>query len=133
MTETKAAERAIPAPTPSPETKYFWDQASHGKFVLPRCDACGKTHWYPRKICPHCFGDCSTWTEASGTGTIYSYSVMRRAPEPYAIAYVTLAEGPTMLTNIVSCDFDALHVGQRVRLQFVPTEGGPPVPCFTPD
>ena len=27
-------------------------------------------------------------SEASGSGTIYTYSVMRRAPVPYAIAYV---------------------------------------------
>eukprot|EP01037_Dinobryon_pediforme_P012411 gene12411-12497_t len=53
---------------------------------------------------------------------------MRRAPEPYVIAYVTLAEGPTMLTNIVGCDFDALRVGQPVRLAWVETQGGPPVP-----
>jgi uncharacterized OB-fold protein len=132
MSQTAPAARAIPAPTPSPETQHFWDQASHGKFVLPSCDSCGKTHWYPRRVCPHCFGDCSNWTEASGIGTIYSYSVMRRAPEPYAIAYVTLAEGPTMLTNIVGCDFSALRIGLPVRLAWVQTQGGPPVPCFTP-
>ena len=40
---------------------------------------------------------------------------MRRAPEPYVIAYVTLAEGPTMLTSLVECDFDALAIGQAVR------------------
>ena len=34
---------------------------------------------------------------------------MRRAAEPYAIAYVTLAEGPTMMTNIVDCDLDAMR------------------------
>jgi hypothetical protein len=32
----------------------------------------------------------------------------------------------------VDCDFDTLKIGQRVKLRFVPTEGGPPVPCFTP-
>lgn len=132
MSDLKTNDRKIPAPTASPETKAFWDAASDGKFVLPRCSVCGKTHWYPRAICPHCFGDCTAWSEASGTGTIYSYSVMRRAPEPYAIAYVTLAEGPTMLTNLVGCDFDALRIGQAVRLQWVATDGGPPVPCFTP-
>ena len=58
---------------------------------------------------------------------------MRRAKEPYAIAYVTLAEGPTMLTNLVGCDVDALHVGQQVRVTFAETENGPPVPMFRPD
>jgi uncharacterized OB-fold protein len=56
---------------------------------------------------------------------------MRRAPEPYVVAYVTLAEGPTMLTNLIDCDFDALAIGQAVRLKFSPSEGGPPVPTFT--
>ncbi|MNC86563.1 hypothetical protein D3C83_22350 [compost metagenome] len=57
---------------------------------------------------------------------------MRRAPVPYAIGYVTLAEGPTIMTNIVDCDLDAIKVGQTVRLVFKPSEGGPPVPMFAP-
>jgi len=57
---------------------------------------------------------------------------MRRAPVPYAIAYVELAEGPRMMTNIVDCDLDKIAIGQPVRLVFKPSEGGPPVPMFTP-
>ncbi len=72
------------------------------------------------------------WKDASGQGTIYSFSVMKRAEVPYAIAYVTLAEGPTMMTNIVDCDLDTIRIGQKVTLRFVPTEGGPPMPMFTP-
>ena len=60
-------------------------------------------------------------------------SVTRRAgPIAFAIAYVTLDEGVSMLTNIVDCDLDALRIGQKVRVVFKPTEGGPPVPMFTP-
>ena len=70
--------------------------------------------------------------QASGNATIYTYSVMRRTPIPYAIAYVTLAEGPTMMTNIVDCDLDRIRIGQAVRLIFKPSDGGPPVPMFTP-
>jgi uncharacterized protein len=70
--------------------------------------------------------------DASGRGTIYTFSVMRRAKEPYAIAYVTLAEGPTMMTNIVDCDFDKLSIGQAVSVIFKDTESGPPVPMFRP-
>jgi uncharacterized OB-fold protein len=58
--------------------------------------------------------------------------VMRRAPVPYAIAYVTLDEGVTMMTNIVECDFDALRIGQPVTVVFQPSDGGPPVPMFKP-
>lgn len=119
-------------PAANAETAWFWQAAAERRFVLPRCAACGRTHWYPRAVCPHCFGDASERVEASGDGVIYSYSVMRRVPEPYAIAYVTLAEGPTMLTNIVACDFDALRIGQAVRLVWREAESGPPAPCFTP-
>ena len=58
---------------------------------------------------------------------------MRRAPVPYAIAYVTLEEGPAMLTNLVDCDFDRLAIGQKVKVVFKPSEGGgAPVPMFAP-
>ena len=125
-------QRKIPAPTQSPENGEFWKAAAEGKFILRRCTGCGKAHWYPRVICPFCMSDKTEWVAASGRGKIYTYSVMRRAPEPYAIGYVTLEEGPTMLTNIVDCDLDKLKVGQSVKLVFTPTEGGPPVPTFTP-
>jgi len=125
------APRAIPAPQPHPDTQAFWEGATAGKFLIRTCAACGKPHWYPRSICPFCFSADTRWVEASGKGTIYAYSVMRRADAPYAIAYVTLAEGPTMLTNLVGCDVDRLAIGRAVRLVFSPTDGGPPVPTFT--
>ena len=126
-----AQDRKIPAPEPNPETQPFWDAAARGQLLLKRCTACGELHYYPRAICPFCFSDKTEWQPASGKGRIYSFSVMRRTPEPYTIAYVTLEEGTTMLTNIVDCDFDALKVGQNVKLVFKPSEGGPPVPMFT--
>jgi len=126
------AERKITAPQPNVETQAFWDAAAGGRLLIKKCAGCGEAHYYPRAICPFCFSDRTDWVEASGRGTIYTYSVMRRAPVPYAIAYVTLAEGPTMMTNIVDCDLDRIAIGQAVRLVFKPSEGGPPVPMFTP-
>ena len=125
-------ERAIPAPPLNPEIQPYFDAAAAGKLLVKRCAACGELHHYPRAICPFCGSDRTEWVEASGRGTLYSFSVLRRASPPYAIAYVTLAEGPTMMTNVVDTDLDGLRVGQAVRLVFKPTEGGPPVPMFTP-
>jgi uncharacterized protein len=124
--------RKIPAPAVSPETREFWEAAAAGRLLVKHCRACGEAHWYPRAHCPFCFSDATEWRESAGRGTIYSYSVMRRAATPYAIAYVTLDEGVRMLTNIVDCDFDALRIGQPVVVVFRPTEGGSPVPMFRP-
>jgi uncharacterized OB-fold protein len=124
--------RTIPSPLVSVENEAFWNAAKQGRFTVPTCAACGKAHWYPRAICPFCASDKIEWRAASGKGTIYTYSVMRRAPVPYAIAYVTLQEGVSMMTNIVDCDLDKIKIGQAVRLVFRPSDGGPPVPMFTP-
>src|SRR5437879_4093083 len=124
-------ERKYPAPAVNPEIKPFFDAASKGTLMLKKCGACGQAHHYPRAICPFCASDRTEWIAASGRGTIYSYSVMRRVPVPYAIGYVTLEEGVTMMTNIVDCDLDAIRIGQRVKVVFKPTDGGPPVPMFT--
>jgi uncharacterized OB-fold protein len=128
-----AQERTLAPPPVNHETRAFWDAATAGRLMYGSCIACGEPHYYPRSICPFCGSDRTQLKEASGRGTIYTYTVMRRAPVPYAIAFVTLAEGPTLMTNIVGCDLDALRVGQPVKLVFRPTEGGPPLPMFTPD
>ncbi len=125
-------QRTIASPTPNPETQVFWDAAENGELMLKKCDDCGKFHYYPRSICPHCFSDKTTWTKAAGTGEVYSFSVMKRSKIPYAIAYVALDEGVKMMTNIVDTDLDAIAIGQRVKVVFKPTKDGPPVPMFTP-
>lgn len=124
------ADRTIIEPVPSPDSAPFWSAAAEGRLTLRECSACGRAHWYPRPTCPFCFSADTVWREASGRGEIYSYSVMRRVPAPYAIAYVRLEEGPIMMTNIVAPDLDALAIGQAVSVAFVATPGGFHLPCF---
>jgi uncharacterized OB-fold protein len=125
--------RNIPAPAVTIESKPFWDAAAEGKFLIKRCTACGEAHWYPRALCPFCFSEKTVWEEIPGEGVIYAYSVMHRSPSgPYAIGYVTLNEGPAVLTNFVDVAPDGLSIGQKVKVKFQPTENGPPVPVFAP-
>ena len=125
------AEHSLPAPPPSPESLEFVAAAKEGRFLIRRCTACHKAHWYPRALCPFCFGE-TAWEQASGNGTIYSYSVMRRVDPPFSIAYVTLEEGPVMMTSVVDCDLNALAIGQTVAVVFKPASDGTPVPCVRP-
>lgn len=125
-------ERPIPAPIANPEDEAFWKAASEGKFVVGHCKSCDKSYWFPRPICPLCFSNETELKPASGKGKIYSFSIARRAPVPFAIAYVTLEEGPHMMANIVDCDLDKIAIDQAVKVVFKPSEDGPPVPMFTP-
>ena len=124
--------RKLVPPVITAESKAFFDAARQSRFLIPICTACDRAHWYPRAICPFCASDKVEWRQASGRGTVYAFSVMRRVKEPYIIAHVTLAEGPTMLTNIVGCDADHLRIGQAVTIVFQDTDNGPPVPLFKP-
>ena len=127
-----AKERKIASPEPTVGTEAYWEGARNGKLLLRHCTSCDKVHHYPRALCPHCFSDKLDWREASGKGKVYTYSVMRRAPEPYVIAYVTLDEGIKMMTNIVDCDLDKVRIDQPVKVVFKPSENGQPVPMFAP-
>jgi uncharacterized OB-fold protein len=129
---TPYVERPLAAPLVDAATEAYWAAADAGRLSTRRCQACGKLHWYPRPVCPFCLGD-TDWVALSGQGEIYSVSVTRKAgPIPYAIAYVALDEGVTMLSNIVDCDLDRLAIGQRVQVCFKPAEDGRMVPMFRP-
>ena len=128
MSETKK----YPAPVENPETAHFWEAARKGQLLIKRCTACKEPHYFPRSICPFCDGGETVWEESKGEGTIYSYSLMRKSPTgPYAIGYVTLDEGPSLLTNFVDTELTALKIGQRVKLVWKATDGAP-LPFFTP-
>lgn len=116
-----------------PEVRHYWEAASQGQLMLKRCEDCGEVHHYPRAICPLCGGDRCEWVRASGNGTVYSVSIMRRGPRtPFAIAYVTLEEGVTMLTHIVDCDLETVRIGDRVSVTFQADESGLTLPMFRP-
>lgn len=129
---TPYTDRPLAAPLVDAATEHFWAQAREGQLCTRRCKGCGKLHWYPRPVCPFCQGD-TEWSSLSGQGAIYSVSVTRKAgPIPYALAYVALEEGITMLTNIVDCDLDQLKIGQRVQVVFKAAESGAMIPMFRP-
>jgi uncharacterized OB-fold protein len=127
------SERTIQAPAINPESQRFFTAANEGKLLVGKCKDCNAFHFYPRAICPHCNSDSVDWLPSTGTGTIYTFSTMRRGvPVPYTIAYVTLDEGVSMMTNIVDCDPDAIKVGDRVKLVFRNAEDGTAIPMFAP-
>ncbi len=137
------SEKVLPAPAPFvlPEIKTFWDGTAQGKLLLPRCTQCSGIIWYPRPWCPSCASTQVEWIEATGRGTIYSYTVNRRGVADmaayrdagvYVLAYVELEEGPRMMTNIVDCDPDSVRIGQQVELVFHDTGQGTALPRFRP-
>ena len=120
-------------PLPNPGDEPYFEAAARGVVAIKTCQACGRPHHYPRAICPFCWSADVVWTDAQGTGVIYSFCVTRRgAAAPYCIAYVTLNEGPTLMTQIVDTDLDTVRIGQRVQARFARCENGTMIPVFVP-
>ena len=102
---------------PGPE-KTYQDKLAQGSFEIQRCTACGKHVFYPRVLCPHCGADHLDWTAASGRGTVYSTTVVRRKPAEggdYNVALVDLDEGPRMMSRVVSIAPEAVRIGMAVK------------------
>jgi uncharacterized OB-fold protein len=63
--------------------------------------------------------------KSSGCGSVYTFTVtyQNQAPGfreelPYVLAYVELAEGVRLLTNVVGCPADDVYVGMPVEVVF---------------
>jgi uncharacterized protein len=130
----------LPAPAPEvhPETAAFWAGTARGVLLLQRCEGCGKALWYPRFLCPHCHSTRLESFEATGRGTVHSFTLTRRGIldykdcGPYVLAFVELEEGPKMMTNIVGADPAELAIGQPVEVVFHDTGQGTALPRFRP-
>ncbi|MBU8545166.1 MULTISPECIES: Zn-ribbon domain-containing OB-fold protein [Roseomonadaceae] len=130
------AERIYAAPIVDPSMKPVWDAAAEGRLLIGLCKDTGRHFYYPRGASPFTLSPNVEVVQATGRGTIYSYTVMRVA-QPYACAYVELEEGPRLFTNIVDCAFEEIRIGMKVRVVFRPTQdaegaAGAPVPMFAP-
>lgn len=125
-------------PTIEDDSRPFWDAAREGRFLVRKCNACGEVHHYPRTFCPACWSSDVEWLEASGRGTIYTWStvfVNDMAPFderlPYIAAIVELEEGPLVMTNIVECDSSQLTIGAAVKVAYREIDEQTTAPVFT--
>jgi uncharacterized OB-fold protein len=116
-----------------PENAPFWEAAAQGQLLLKHCLDCLRPHWFPRTVCPLCGSDHLEWKPSPGRGEVHSFSVVRRAAQPYVLAFVKLDEGPIVMTNIVDTPFDAIRMGMRVHAVFRQVPEGRPMPFYVPD
>jgi len=105
---------------------------AEGRFMIQRGVESGRAIFYPRAIEPGT-GGALEWVEASGRGTVYSTTlVRRRPPEPsYNVALIDLAEGPRMMSRVDGAAPEAVAIGMAVVARIV-TENDLPIVVFVP-
>ena len=140
MPVDESASAAKPLPPVTADTAPFWEACAEGRLLLQRCGDCACWQFYPRRLCAACGGRALQWREASGRGQVKSWTIIRRAVSlafeadaPYVVALVALAEGPTLMANIVGCNPESVAIGQPVRVTFEERTKGVAVPQFELD
>lgn len=124
MSENAKTIRPLPKVGSYIETKEFWDGAKRGKLMLQYCTETKRFQHFPRPVSLYTGRKTVEWREASGYGTVYSWTVTRspwpghEQRVPYICAYVELDEGLRFLCNLVDCDENKIEIGMPVEVRW---------------
>ncbi|WP_433205691.1 Zn-ribbon domain-containing OB-fold protein [Dactylosporangium sp. CS-047395] len=129
------ADGLVPAPIDR-DTEPFWLAALERRLTYQTCDDCGHVVFFPRRHCPSCLSAALTWHDSAGRGTVYTYSIVRASRDPrfvdrvpYCVAWIDLAEGFRMMSNVV--DTVDVRVGMAVEVAWR-RSGSWLLPVFAP-
>lgn len=128
-----------PLPQIQPFTQAYWEGTRNNKLLVQTCNDCDARIFFPRRQCPECWSTNLGWSEASGKGEIYAFSVTYEGVEsvfaddlPIVLAWVDLPEGIRMQSNIIDCDPEAIEIGQEVEVVFRKVTDEITLPYFRP-
>jgi len=128
-----------PLPKPDQDSEPYWEGTRRHELLLQQCSACRRFRFYPRSLCPFCFSDAFNWRAAAGRGSVYSFTVVHRAPFPsfrdkipYVLALIELEEGVRMMSNVVDCDPAQVRIGMPVVVVFDAVTEEITLPKFRP-
>lgn len=109
----------------------YWEGLRNGELRFPHCACCSTWQWYPVYWCPECGGEYE-WREVRTIGTLYSWTVVRKAffPEfapkiPLTVAIVDIDDAPgvRLVANAYGCDPSEFRIGMKMDIGFHPING----------
>jgi uncharacterized OB-fold protein len=126
MTEAATA-LSRPRPAEDPDTGPYWVSLRAHRLLLQTCAACDRRRFPAMPSCPYCGEPSAQWKPCAGTGSIYSYVVVRRAFDPafrddtpYVVATVDLDGGARAIGRVAGPE---PAIGDRVGPVFVDHDG----------
>lgn len=114
-------------PLPDALTEPYWEACKNHELKVQQCRTCSRMRHRPSAGCHWCGGQDVDWTQLSGRGKVYTYTVVHRAfhpafaqDVPYVVGLVAAEEDPTVRfhTRFVECDPVDVHVGMDVEITF---------------
>jgi uncharacterized protein len=127
----------IPVPRPSPRSAGYWEEVNRGRITFQRCTGCGYVGLRSLSVCARCLGSSTELIESAGHGSLYSWTVVWRPPDPafrvpYAPAVIELDEGFFMISAVIGCEPGDLDAGMSLDVEFHPVSDELALPYFRP-
>ena len=121
-------------PVADHDSQEYWNGCKNRELLVRRCGSCKTYRIPPGPGCPNCGSLKSDWIKIDGKGEIFTYTVVHRAKVPYNIIVVSLpeADGVHMLSNLVDCKHEDIHIGMPVEVVFEEVGAGMMLPKFRP-
>ena len=127
-----------PLPTPKPWSEPFWKATTDERLLIQTCADCETKIAYPKRYCPECSGTDFDWVEATGLGTVYTFSTVYDYPPsafaddtPYTPAIIELKEG-VRLMSIIDATPSEIKCGLSVEVGCDPVSDSVWLPIFHP-
>ena len=122
---TTEYSKPLPRPANAELSKPFWDATKKHEVVLPRCNKCSNTFFYPRETCPNCLSNDLDWSKASGRGRVHTFTIVEQPVHrgfmedvPHVYAIIQLDEGVRLPSNVVDCAVDDVYIDMPVVAVF---------------
>jgi hypothetical protein len=129
----------MPPPLANSTTLPWWEAAAEHRLVVQRCTACEHTRFPPAPICPECRSTEADWSEVTGAGEVYTFTLMHRPVAadmklPFVVAVIALqgSGGLRIISNLVDVDPDEVEIGMPVELVWEDMSENLAVPRFRP-
>jgi uncharacterized OB-fold protein len=119
--------------------EFFWTSGQDGQLRFLRCQHDGTYVHPPAPVCPVCLSRDVAPAPVSGRATVATFTINHQPwypglDPPYVIAIVEIEEQPSvrLMTNIVGCPPDDVHIGMAVEVAFEQYADDVWLPFFAP-
>ena len=135
MTDTEYDYQGVVPPAQGEEARWF-DHCRDHRLMIQLCSECGHYQFPPRSVCVECLAAEPAWVEASGFGTVFTYTTQHReAPgfagqAPYTVAMIELGEGPRLMSRVAGTE--DVEIGMAVEVRWAKVADDLDVPVFVP-
>jgi len=140
-TEDSYFPDGMPQPPLDPVSAFFWQACNSHRLLVQRCADCGAHRSPPKPVCGRCGSFECEWSESSGRGRIFTYTIVHHSPHPvaqerlpYNVAVIELEDCDRVLltSNVVNCPDEALCVDLLVEVVWEDRRDGQSLYRFQP-